>query len=290
VVRQSGVSSVYQNGTRILNISTPNNVTNNTDPLQIGYGSSNYWNGKITNFRWVKGSSVYDGTQNTITVPTSPLPVISGTKLLLLTASAGTYLADSSGLNKSATNNGSVTWSSDSPDLDCCDTLTFVGVHANTTGNSATNTSGGGWDSAAYSVETYTSPVSVTFKTSVGNNYLMGGFSYSPTANAQTYTNTTYGLYVQNGFLEIYEGGSQVNVPGSISRLATDVWKVDYNGTNVKYYQNNNLIYTSSNPVTQPLHVFFALLTGEQGVTDICVRSIAPTPTPTPTPTLTPTP
>ena len=106
----------------------------------------------------------------------------------------------------------------------------------------------------------------------------MGGFSYSPTANTDTYTNTTYGLYIQPGFLEIYENGGQVNVPGSISRLATDLWKVDYDGTNVKYYQNGNLIYTSSNPVTQPLHVFFALLTGEQGVTDICVESTTPPP------------
>ena len=39
------------------------------------------------------------------------------------------------------------------------------------------------------------------------------------------------------------------------------------------------------------MRVFFALLTGEQGVTDICVESIFPTPTPTPTiPTSTPTP
>jgi hypothetical protein len=276
VVRQSGTTSVYQNGTRIINVSTPNNVTNNTDALKIGFGSGNWWNGKITNFRWVKGSSVYDGTQSTITVPTAPLPAISGTKLLLLTETSGTYLNDSSGLNKSATNNGSVTWSSDAPNFPCCDTLSFVGINANTTGNSAIKTSAGGWDGSAYSTETYTNPVSVTFKTSVSNNYLMGGFSYSPTANTDTYTNTTYGLYIQPGFLEIYENGGQVNVPGSISRLATDVWKVDYDGTNVKYYQNGNLIYTSSNPVTQPLHVFFAFLTGEQGVTDICVQSITP--------------
>ena len=287
VVRQIGISSVYQNGSRIINYSTPSDVTNNTDPLKIGFGSDNWWNGKITNFRWVKGSSVYDGTQTTITVPTAPLAAISGTKLLLLTNSNETYLADSSGLNKSATNNGSVTWSSDSPDFTCCDTLTFVGVNANTTGNSAIKLPGGGWDGSAYSTETYTSPVSVTFKSSTTGNYLMGGFSYNPTGNPTTYLNTTYGLYIQNGFLEIYEYGGQVSVPGSISTLPTDVWRVDYNGTNVKYYQNNNLIYTSSNSVTQPLHVFFALLTGEQGVTDICVEPIVQTKL---TPTLTPTP
>ena len=171
-----------------------------------------------------------------------------------------------------------------------CNSINLVGVNANTSGDSVTKTSAGGWDGSAYSTETYTDPVSVTFKTSTNDSYLMGGFSYNPTANSETYTNTTYGLYIQPGFLEIYEGGGQVNVPGSISRLANDLWKVDYDGINVKYYQNGNLIYTSSNSVTQPLHVFFALLTPEVVVTNICARSIAPTPTPTATPTPTPTP
>ena len=167
-----------------------------------------------------------------------------------------------------------------------CNSITLVGINADTTGNSATKTSAGGWDSSSYSVETYSEPVSVTFQASTNGNYFMGGFSYNPTTNTQTYINTTYGFYIQNGFLEIYEYGGQVNVPGSTITLSTDVWKVDYNGTNVEYYKNNNLIYTSLNPITQPLHVFFALLTGGQGVTNICVRS---TNTPKPTPTNTPT-
>ena len=151
-----------------------------------------------------------------------------------------------------------------------CDTLTITGLNANTTANSATKTTAGGWDASAYSTETYTTPVTLTFQTSTNGNYLMGGFAYTPTANAETYTNTTYGLYVQNDFLEIYENGGQVNVPGAITTLSTDVWKVVYNGTTVTYYQNNVLIYTSANPVTQPLHVFFALLTPEEGVNNIC--------------------
>jgi hypothetical protein len=99
----------------------------------------------------------------------------------------------------------------------------------------------------------------------------MGGFSYSPTANSETYINTTYGLYVQPGFLEIYENGGQATVPGAMTTLSTDVWKVEYNGTNVRYYKNDGLIYTSSNPVTQPLHVFFALLEPAEGVNNVCL-------------------
>jgi hypothetical protein len=121
----------------------------------------------------------------------------------------------------------------------------------------------------------------------------MGGFSTNPTSYEDTYQNIRYGLYVQNGFLEIYENGGQATVPGSMTNLSTDIWKVEYDGTNVKYYKNSSLIYTSPNPVTQPLHIFFALLTPNEGVTDVCVIGTPdplPTPTPTPTATSTPTP
>lgn len=157
------------------------------------------------------------------------------------------------------------------PTTNPCNSITLIGLNANTTANSAISTHGGGWTASAYSSQTYSGPVSITFKTSTNNNYLMGGFSYNPTLNQETYINTTYGLYIQPGFLEIYEYGGQVNVPGSITRSANDIWKVNYDGTNVKYYQNNTLIYISSNPVNQPLHVFFPLLTGGAGVTDVCV-------------------
>jgi hypothetical protein len=68
------------------------------------------------------------------------------------------------------------------------------------------------------------------------------------------------------------------------------VWKVEYNGTNVTYYKNSVLIYTSSNPVTQPLHIFFPLLTQNEGVNNVCLTEIQLTPTPTPTPSSTTTP
>ena len=171
-----------------------------------------------------------------------------------------------------------------------CDSFTFIGNNATTTTNSAINDGTSGWDSSAYSLETFTGPVSVTFQTSANGNILMGGFSYNPTVNlGNTYVDTSYGIYLQNNFVEIYENGNQVNVPGSITTLSTDVWKVEYNGTNVTYYKNNVLIYTSSNPVTQPLHVFFPLFTPNEGAVNICaIGTLSPTPTTTPTPTGTP--
>jgi hypothetical protein len=172
-----------------------------------------------------------------------------------------------------------------------CDSFTFNSINANTTTTSAIKTSGGGWDASAYSVEVYTNPVTLTFQTSNNGNYLMGGFSYNPTGNTETYTNISYGIYLQLNFIEIYENGGQVTVPGETTTLSTDVWKVEYNGTNVTYYKNDVLIYTSSNPVTQPLHIFFPLLTENEGATNICfTEQPAVTPTPTVTQTSTPTP
>jgi hypothetical protein len=175
-----------------------------------------------------------------------------------------------------------------------CDTFTFIGNNATTTSNSAINDGTSGWDSSAYSLETFTGPVSVTFQTSANGNILMGGFSYNPTATpGSTYEDTSYGIYLYNSDnVEIYENGAQVTVlyVGTVVS-SSDVWKVDYDGVSVKYYYNSTLIYTSTNAVTQPLHVFFPLFTPNEGAVDICViGTLSPTPTPTPTLTQTPTP
>jgi len=174
-----------------------------------------------------------------------------------------------------------------------CETFTFSGYNATTTSNSVINDGTSGWDSSGYSLETFTGPVSVTFQTSANGNILMGGFSYNPTANlGDTYVDTSYGIYLYNSDnVEIYENGGQVavlNVGTVVS--SSDVWKVDYDGTSVKYYQNGTLLYTSTNAVTQPLHVFFPLFTPNEGAVNICViGTLSPIPTPTPTVTETPT-
>ena len=173
-----------------------------------------------------------------------------------------------------------------------CDSFTFIGNNATTTTNSAINNGTSGWDSSAYSLETFTGPVSVTFQTSANGNILMGGFSYNPTVNlGDTYVDTSYGIYLYNSDqIEIYENGFQaavINVGTVVS--SSDVWKVDYDGTSVKYYRNSTLLYTSTNAVTQPLHVFFPLFTPNEGAVNICaIGTLSPTPTTTPTPTGTP--
>lgn len=84
VVRASGVTKIYKNGTQLdSQISDTNNITDNTTSLSIGNTLTAADNaglaGNLTNFRWVKGLAVYTGN---FTVPTSTLGV---------TASANPY-------------------------------------------------------------------------------------------------------------------------------------------------------------------------------------------------------
>lgn len=80
IVRSSGVTKVYKNGTQLgSQISDTNNITDNTTVLKIGNETTSTttaaWIGYITNFRWVKGLAVYTGN---FTVPTSALTATAG--------------------------------------------------------------------------------------------------------------------------------------------------------------------------------------------------------------------
>jgi hypothetical protein len=75
VVRSSGVTRVYKNGTLLgSQVTDTNNITDNTTSLTIGntLTPENIAGlaGNLTNFRWVKGLAVYTGN---FTVPTSAL-------------------------------------------------------------------------------------------------------------------------------------------------------------------------------------------------------------------------
>jgi hypothetical protein len=75
IVRQSGTTRIYRNGTlRGSSFSDTNDITNTIDPLTIGGDNAHATNatfvGYITNFRWIKGLAVYTGD---FTVPTSTL-------------------------------------------------------------------------------------------------------------------------------------------------------------------------------------------------------------------------
>ena len=256
-----------------------------------------YWNGPDEELGYVIAQSVSGNTQPT------PLSGVTASVGFFrsedLTEGSFITLSETIANQSFANGDEAKTWLNDngywtSYGVSICDTFTFIGNNAITTSNSAINDGTAGWDSSAYSLQTFTGPVSVTFQTSANGNTLMGGFSYNPTATpGNTYEDTSYGIYLYNSDnVEIYENGAQVTVlyVGTVVS-SSDVWKVDYDGVSVKYYYNSTLIYTSTNAVTQPLHVFFPLFTPNEGAVDICViGTLSPTPTPTPTLTQTPTP
>lgn len=133
VCRASGEIGVFLDGTRVTD------ATNGTSleardlasnfsqtPFRIGVrgsaptaGSSENFHGLITDFRYVIGRALYTGS--TLTVPTSPLPAVTGTALLFRATTAETLLLDASGNGRTATavdvSSSTVAWSSDSPYL-----------------------------------------------------------------------------------------------------------------------------------------------------------------------------
>jgi hypothetical protein len=109
ITRTAGKFTVWQNGQLLGQVSdTGHNISDASDDLYVGnepLGDAPF-SGKLTNFRWVKGTAVY-------TAPFSnpgTLTAISGTKLLLQASSAGTVTHDSSTNNLTPTISGTITW------------------------------------------------------------------------------------------------------------------------------------------------------------------------------------
>lgn len=116
VVRNSGLTIMYLNGTQTGSTYTDSNVYVNgaNSPTIGGQGytrPATILSGFMSNVRVVNGSAVY--TSN-FTPSTIPLTAISNT-VLLLNSNSGAYLADNSSNSFVATNNGNVTWNQASP-------------------------------------------------------------------------------------------------------------------------------------------------------------------------------
>ena len=106
---------VYVGGSLKLTVTVTYNLVA-TDILRIGnqtdasVPNGNYA-GRITNFRWVVGTAIYNSD---FSPPTAPLTAVTGTQLLLLASNESNVVKDSSGAGRTATNTG-VNFSSSSP-------------------------------------------------------------------------------------------------------------------------------------------------------------------------------
>jgi hypothetical protein len=121
--RTSGTLRVFANGTQIGSQVNTTNVSNSSTDLGIGSYPPDtaccQFPGRITNFHFVKGTSLY---ASNFTVSSVPTTADANTKLLLLNSSSGGLLTDSSPIARTVTNIGSVTFSSLSPSWTSPDT------------------------------------------------------------------------------------------------------------------------------------------------------------------------
>ena len=84
VAVSGGRLSFYLNGTRMYTNASVSFSLGGSSTSKIGYGGNSLMKGYISNVRVTRGSTPYDPTQTTITVPTSPLTTVSGTTFLTL--------------------------------------------------------------------------------------------------------------------------------------------------------------------------------------------------------------
>jgi len=115
ISRLNGTTRIYINGIKMRESSLEYSIDVTDIPMQIGvdifYTGSTYFNGGISNFRFINGTGLYQG--DTITVPISVLQPIENTKLLLQVRTSDTFLVNS-GVSKIITNNNS-NWNPGNP-------------------------------------------------------------------------------------------------------------------------------------------------------------------------------
>jgi hypothetical protein len=116
VSRISGVTRLYVGGqykSKSSSVRSINGTIHAGEPMYMGGdGATNWFQGKLTNFRWVN-TGLYAGSETTITVPTEPLSNIAQTKLLLLGGSVENPVLDATGINTLVDSN--TDWGSDTP-------------------------------------------------------------------------------------------------------------------------------------------------------------------------------
>jgi len=88
-----GRTSWFINGVRTATSTTFSIASNASVPLLVGVrsGGTTYFNGYLSGARIVKGSTPYDPSQTTITIPTAPPTAITNTSLLLSATNSGIF-------------------------------------------------------------------------------------------------------------------------------------------------------------------------------------------------------
>jgi len=117
MVSDGTVLSIYKDGVRVVTGNRTARVANDGSIFYVGIDSDagNGFKGLITNFRVVKNRAMYDPTQSTITVPTTPLWSNYYTELLLKAIDSNSLNTDSSGKSRTPWNSTNIAWNADTP-------------------------------------------------------------------------------------------------------------------------------------------------------------------------------
>ncbi len=138
-------------------------------------------------------------------------------------------------------------------------------------GNGLTKSSVAGWDAGAASFNSVGQEGYLEFRVAEVNKTRIIGLSSGYISSSAT--NVQYGIYLQNnGIFSVYESGT--NRATYTTYSASDTFRIAIEGTQVKYYKNRELFYTSTIQPNLPLVVTAALYDNAATVLDAMVWNL----------------
>ena len=225
-------AAMFLNGTRLGNATDSTNYTTSPTSATIAsrYTATVFLSGYLSNVRVVKGTAVYDPTQTSITIPTSPLQAVSGTSLLTLQTRAPSQnisFLDSSPNEFLVTKNGNTTQGTFSP------------------------FSPTGWGNYFNGTDAYlTGPSGAALQLSTGD-FTIEAWVFGPTQAA--YAGICGGATTPSGWtFRLNNSGNLLLTNGSTVRTSTatvptNSWNhvcVSRQGTNLRFFVNGSLSNT----------------------------------------------
>lgn len=113
------------------------------------------------------------------------------------------------------------------------------------------------WNKKAFSKQSYIQDCQVSFKAKTPNDIMVIGFS-SKNDIKNDYTDIEYGFYINSGNLFGIFDSYDLNTPFNFNKTIknTDLLSIVYDGVNISFYLNNNLLKGDiSRSVSNPLYV-----------------------------------
>ncbi|MGP4061513.1 phage tail spike protein [Halobacillus sp. H74] len=119
--------------------------------------------------------------------------------------------------------------------------------------NRLRRSSGSGWDSQAFSAESYKDGAFLAFKVYDPNGRFMFGLNTDPTTN-DSYSSIDYCFYIRsNGEFNVYESGNSRESTATVTK--GDVFAITYDNDKVRYYHNGSLYREVNAPSGQRFYV-----------------------------------